>query len=152
LHDGDVDAGKKDLKQARADDYMHRHPEQINHDRYHDEAAADSHDRRQNPDHRAEKERHEQRQANPGPFEIHLQRHTSHHFGIEGFPFRLAALGEPCRCRPAHGLQAFDEHVAADEAEHYDVGHVDQEIGIAELPEHLDDMDPDVASDDSADQ
>ena len=39
-----------------------------------------------------------------------------------------------------HALEAFHEHVEADDAQHDDVGDLDDEVGIAHGPEHLDEL------------
>ena len=52
----------------------------------------------------------------------------------------------------AHGLEALGEHVAPDGSEHQHIGEIDQEIGIAELPKDLDDLNPHRSPDNPADQ
>ena len=52
----------------------------------------------------------------------------------------------------AHGLKTLGEHVAPDGPEHQHIGEVDQEIGIAELPKDLDDLNSHRSPDDPADQ
>ena len=57
-----------------------------------------------------------------------------------------------CRLGLAHRLKTLGEHVAPDDSEHEHIGEIDQEIGIAELPKDLDDLNSHRSPDDPADQ
>ncbi len=51
----------------------------------------------------------------------------------------------------AHALEAFHEHVAADDAQHHHVRDLDDKIGVAQGPQRLDEVYPQGAPNDSAD-
>ena len=50
-----------------------------------------------------------------------------------------------------HALEALHEHVAADDAQHDDVGDLDDEVGVAHGPQALDEVNPHGAAEDPAD-
>ena len=52
----------------------------------------------------------------------------------------------------AHGLKTLNEHIASCGPQHQHVSHGDQEIGVAELPQDLDKLNPGRPADDSANQ
>ncbi|VTR70031.1 hypothetical protein DESC_780219 [Desulfosarcina cetonica] len=130
LHDGDIDAGEKDLEKAGTDDHMHGHAQEVDHDRHHDEPAADSHDGRQHTDEDPQDQGHEDGEFNPGFLEAGLPGQVFDQPGIPGF---AAGRGRG-RFHAANPLEALDEHVGADEAEHDHIGDLDQEIGVAHVP------------------
>ena len=76
LQKGNLDAVEEDLKEACPYDHMHGHPQDIHHDRNHQESTTHPHDSGKDPHEAAEDNRDQDRMGDPGFLKIRLKRES----------------------------------------------------------------------------
>ena len=129
-----------------ADHGRGRHPQQIDHDRDQDEAAADAHHRADEADDQADHDDRNDRQVDLGALEAHLQRQAVNPAVAARAP-RQRRHAAP---RPHDRAQALPEHQAADGGQQDDVGQRDHQIELAERAQQREGPDPERGADGAA--
>ncbi len=114
-----------DLKERCADDDLRWHAQEVDHRGDHDEAAADAHDRGEDANRDADKERRDHRNIKARDAELHLE-------GQVMDPVMLAPCGSAAGFCFAQGTQALDEHQAANDAEEHDIAEANEQIDLTE--------------------
>ena len=131
-----------------ADHGRGRHPQQIDHQRHQDEAAADAHDRADEADHEADHDDGNHGEIDLGALEAHLQRQAVDPAMAAGAAHRHRAAAPGAQ----HRAQAFPEHQPADGGQQDDVGQRDQQIELAERAQQREGPDPERGADTAAAQ
>ncbi len=120
---------EQDLEQRCSDHHAGRHAEQVDHRRNQDEAAADSHQHRQQPRREAQRERCERRDVEPRSVEAPAQRQRGQE-DVMPFGLRRRGIAASQRGQARHRLM---RHHHADAAEQEDVEQRDDGIDLPAL-------------------